>query len=394
MTVLADPVPGTGDPGATTPVLDRESARAFVLRHVAPGAAEFERAAAVPESVLQQMSAAGLWAPFLPAAVGGAGLPMTAVGEIHEEVGRGCSSVRSLLTVHSMLSWTVARWGSDEQKSRWLPDLAAGTLLGAFCLSEPDAGSDATGIRTTATPDGTGWRLDGTKTWITGGMRADLLLVFARLGAGIGAFLVSADAPGVRRRPLPEVMGTRGSMIAEITFTDVALGADALLGPSGFTAGMVLTGTLDIGRFSVACGSVGIIQACLDASAAHAARRRVGGVLVKDLQLVQAKLTDMVTDVRAARLLCQEAGRLKDLGDSSTLMATWVAKYFASTAAARHASEAVQIHGALGMTDRTPVARLYRDAKVMEIIEGSNEVQRTTIAAEAFRAADLPAAGS
>jgi alkylation response protein AidB-like acyl-CoA dehydrogenase len=209
--------------------------------------------------------------------------------------------------------------------------------------------------------------------------------VFARTSSSIGAFLVPRETPGITVRAIPEVLGTRASMLAEVTFTDVALGPEALLGPSGFTAGMVLTGTLDLGRYSVATGSTGIIQACLDACAAYTTRRSVGGSKLRDLQLIQAKVSDMVTDVRAARLLCAEAGRLKDAGESATIMATWVAKYFASTAAARHASEAVQIHGANGCGPDYPVARYYRDAKVMEIIEGSNEVQRITIAAEAYR---------
>lgn len=364
---------------------DRASARGFVDTHIAPWANDFERDGRIPEGVLDRMAEAGLWAPFLPEPVGGLGLPMTDLGEIHEEVGRGCSSVRSLLTVHTMVSWTVQRWGTDEQRQRWLPGMAAGTTLGSFCLSEPEAGSDATGIRTTAVAAGNGFVLNGVKKWITGGQRADVYLVFARTATSIGAFLVPRSAPGVRVRPLPEILGTRGSMLAEVTFSDVVLGADALLGPSGFTAGMVLTGTLDLGRYSVACGSAGIISACLDACASYTSRRTVGGTKLRDLQLIQAKVSDMVTDLRASRLLCAEAGRLKDAGDSATLMATWVAKYFASTAAARHASEAVQIHGANGCGPDYPVARLYRDAKVMEIIEGSNEIQRTTIADDAYR---------
>lgn len=367
------------------PVLDRASARAFVQEHIQPRAEEFDRAGAVPEEVISAIADAGLWAPFLPRSQGGIGADMVTLGAIHEEVGRGCSSVRSLLTVHSMAAWTVQRWGTSEQQQRWLPELAAGRTLGAFCLTEPGAGSDASGISTTATPVGTGWVLDGVKKWITGGARADLFLVFARVDAGIGAFLVPSDSPGIEIRPLPDILGTRGSMIAEIILTGVPVPGEALLGPTGFTAGMVLTGTLDIGRYSVACGSVGIVQACLDASAAYTREREVGGTKLADLQLIRAKMSDMVTDVRAARLLCAEAGRLKDAGDSATIMATWVAKYFASTAAARHASEAVQIHGANGCGPDYPVARLYRDAKVMEIIEGSNEVQRTTIAADAYR---------
>jgi alkylation response protein AidB-like acyl-CoA dehydrogenase len=371
-------------------VRDRASARAFVDAYVAPYANDFERAGAIPEELIERMGSAGLWAPFLPPEIGGQGMDMVTLGEIHEEVGRGCSSVRSLLTVHTMAAWTLNRWGSAAQRERWGYTFASGEQLGAFCLTEPGAGSDAAGIRSTAVGSHGGWVINGVKKWITNGQRADVYLVFARTGGSIGAFLVPRRTPGVTVKPITEILGTRGSMLAEVSFRDVALGPDALLGPAaGFAAGMVLTGTLDLGRYSVASGSVGIIQACLEACADYTARRTVGGSSLRDLQLIQAKVSDMVTDVRAGRLLVAEAGRLKDAGESATLMATWVAKYFASTAAAKHASEAVQIHGANGCGPDYPVARLYRDAKVMEIIEGSNEVQRITIAGEAYREMNL-----
>ncbi|GIH95244.1 acyl-CoA dehydrogenase family protein [Planobispora siamensis] len=371
---------------APVQVVDRRSARAFVDTHVVPYADEYDRIGRVPEDLLRHVATAGLWAPFLPLESGGAGMDLVTLGEVHEEVGRGCSSLRSLLTVHTMVAWTVQRWGTPEQHARWAPELAAGRTLGAFCLSEPGAGSDTSGISTTAVEGGGGWVINGVKKWTTGGQRADLFLVFARTAASIGAFLVPRNAPGVRVTPIEDMLGTRASMLAEISFDDVVLGPDALLGPSsGFTAGMVLTGTLDLGRYSVAAGSVGIIQACLEASASYAAYRQVGGRPLSELPLIQAKLSDMVTDARAARLLLAEAGRLKDAGDAGTIMATWIAKYFASTAAVRHAAEAVQIHGANGCSPDYPVARLYRDAKVMEIIEGSNEIQRITIAGQAER---------
>jgi len=374
---------------AADEVTDRASARAFVQAHIAPYGNEFERAGRLPEQLLERIGAAGLWAPFLPTEVGGAGMDMVTLGHVHEEIGRGCSSVRSLLTVHTMVAWALQRWGSAEQRERWTAALCSGAALGAFCLSEPEAGSDATGIRTSATRSGGGWTLDGVKTWITNGQRADLFLVFARTAGSIGAFLVPRNTPGVTVSAIPEILGTRASMLGTVTFTDARVGPEALLGPSGFTAGMMLTGTLDLGRYSVAAGSVGIIQACLEACAVYSNRRTVNGAPLRTLQLIQAKVTDMVTDVRAARLLYEEAGRLKDAGEASTIMATWVAKYFASTAAARHASEAVQIHGANGCGPDYPVARYYRDAKVMEIIEGSNEVQRITIAGEAYREMNL-----
>ncbi|MEU6852069.1 acyl-CoA dehydrogenase family protein [Actinacidiphila alni] len=366
--------------------IDRDSVRAFVDTHIMPVADAYDRRGAVPEEIQERIGEAGLWAPFYPAALGGQDLDLVTLGQVHEEVGRGCSSVRSLLTVHTMLSWALLRWGSPAQIEQWAPSLATGAVRGAFCLSEPaGGGSDTAGIRTTAVQEAGGWRLNGRKKWITGGQRADLFLVFARTETSVIALLVPRRSPGVRVIPLEDVLGTRASLIAELEFDDVRLGPDALLGPSSFASGMVLSGTLDLGRFSVASGSVGIVQGCLEASAFYTAQRTVGGSKLRELQLIRAKLTDMVTDVRAARLLCHQAGLLKDAGDPATIMATWVAKYFASTAAARHSTEAVQIHGANGMSADFPVARLYRDAKVMEIIEGSNEIQRITIADEAYR---------
>lgn len=374
---------------STTPraaaVLDRAAARAFVDEHIVPFADDWDRAGAVPEHLLEQVAQAGLWAPFLPVEYGGGGVDMATLAAVHEEVGRGCSSVRSLLTVHTMAAWALQRWGSAAQMERWAPQMAAGRVLGAFCLSEPEAGSDTAAITTAAVRTSTGWRLDGVKKWTTGGQRADLFLVFARCESSTIALLVPRETPGVRVRPINDMLGTRASLIAQVEFEDVRLGPDALLGPSSFASGMVLSGTLDLGRLSVASGSVGIIQACLEAGADYSAKRRVGASALRDLALIRAKLSDMVTDVRAARLLVAEAARLKDAGDPATIMATWVAKYFASTAAVRHSSAALQIHGALGFSSGHPTGRYYRDAKVTEVIEGSTEVQQITIADEAFR---------
>ncbi|MGF1660873.1 MAG: acyl-CoA dehydrogenase family protein [Kineosporiaceae bacterium] len=372
-------------PGSAAVVVDRASARRFVDEHVIPRAGEWEREQHIPDPVLDAVAAAGLWAPFLPERFGGRNQNMVTFGEVHEEVGRGCSSLRSLLTVHSMVSWAVWRFGTEGQRADWVPALASGAALGAFCLTEPGAGSDAAGISSTVVPDGDGWRLDGHKKWITNGQRADVLLVFARLDSAVVALLVPRDADGVHVIPMTDVLGTRAAMLAGIRFQGVRLPAEALLGPRGFTSGMVLTGVLDIGRYSVACGSVGIVQGCLEASADYSDQRVVAGSRLSERQLIRAHLSDMVTDARAGRLLCAEAGRLKDAADPRTVMATWIAKYFASTAAARHASSAVQVHGANGFGPEYPVARMYRDAKVMEIIEGSNEIQRETIADEAYR---------
>ncbi|MFC3450204.1 acyl-CoA dehydrogenase family protein [Amycolatopsis speibonae] len=358
----------------------------FVDEEVCPQADAWDRAENIPGDVLRRVGELGLWAPFLPAEAGGAGLDMVTLGRLHEEVGRGCSSLRSLLTVHTMATATVQRWGDDEQRERWLPVLSEGTTLGAFCLTEPDhSGSDSTAAGTVAVAENGVWTLRGRKTWITGGQVAGLFLVFAGTATGMSAFLVPSDHPGVRVTPVRHMLGTTASMLATIEFDDVRLDPSALVGPPGWAAGTVMTGALDLGRYSVACGSVGIVRAALAASAAYTSARSAGGGLLRDLPQIRAKISEMVTARDAARLLCEKAGRLKDAGDPATIMATWVAKYFASTAAAKAASDAVQIHGANGCGPDYPVARLYRDAKVMEIIEGSTQIQELTIADEAYR---------
>ncbi|RDI31659.1 acyl-CoA dehydrogenase family protein [Lentzea flaviverrucosa] len=360
--------------------------RRFVDLEIAPHANTFERAERIPREVLSRVAELGLWAPFLPSEFGGAAMDMVTLGRVHEEVGRGCSSLRSLLTVHTMISASVHRWGDQAQQEKWLQALARGEKLGAFCLTEPDrSGSDATAEGTTAVRDQDGWILNGTKKWITGGQVADLFMVFASTGGGMSTFLVEADQPGVRVTPLPHVSGTTASMLAQIEFTDVRLEPSALLGPQGWAAGTVMTNALGLGRYSVACGAVGIIQAAIEACAAYTTARSAGGVQLRDLPHVRQMMSGMVTARDAGRLLCERAGALNDAGDPATIMATWVAKYHASRAAVQAAGDAVQIHGANGFSPDYPVARLYRDSKVTEVIEGSTQVQELTIAAEAYR---------
>ena len=371
------------EPGVRPATLDRAAARAFVDREVVPVAESFDSAQAIPVEFLTTVAEFGAFGALIPADYGGLGLDLVTVGALHEEFGRGCSSLRSLLTVHSMVSWAISSRGTDEQRDTWLPPMAAGQVLAAFCLSEAAAGSDTQSIAATARPDGKDWIISGRKKWITGGMIADLFLIFARTEAGLSGFLVPRAA-GVEAFPIRDVLGTRASMLAELVLDDVRVPASAHLGPRGFAPGFVMTAALDIGRYSVACGCVGIVQACLEASAAYAQQRRIGGTPLADLQLTQRKIADMVTAAAAGRALCERAGRLKDEGDHATVMATWIAKYFASRAAARSASDAVQVLGANGCTSDYPVARYYRDAKIMEIIEGSSELQQLTIAAHAY----------
>ncbi|MFI9504582.1 acyl-CoA dehydrogenase family protein [Nocardia sp. NPDC052566] len=356
--------------------------RGFVDEFVAPRAGEFDRDGRIDPAVLAACAARGLWGAVLPSAQGGTGTGMTALAELHEEIGRGCSSLRSLLTVHSMVLYALDRWGTEKAKARWKADMVAGNALGAFCLTEPAAGSDFTALEADAERDGDDWIINGHKLWITGGQLADVLLVFARTASGPAAFLVAADAPGVQRIPVHEITGTRGSQLAELVFEDCRVTGDDLVGPIGMGL-PIATGVLDIGRFSVAAGCVGILQACLESCVSYANTRRQGGGLLREHQLVQQLIATIATNTRAARLLVWQAARLKDAGSPDTLMATCIAKQFAATAAVAAANDAVQLHGARGCTDRYPVGRYLRDAKVMEIIEGSTQVQHLLIADDA-----------
>lgn len=355
----------------------RRGFAAWVDREVAPFAGAWDREGRTPRPVVDGMAAEGWLGAVVPPEFGGTGMDAVTFGLLNEELGRGCSSIRSLLTVHSMACHSVVRWGSRAQKEAWLPRMARGELIGAFGLSEPNVGSDAGAIETTARLDGDAYVLDGTKKWTTYGQIADVLLCFGKADGKPLALLVDLRAPGVTVAPL-EVAGTRASMLAEIAFDGVRVPKENRLAGPGFGLAVALS-VLELGRYSVAFGSVGIVRACLDASAAYAATRVQGGSVIAQHQLVQAQLAEMATDYRAARLMCLHAGWLRDQGDAHAGREVFHAKYFASLAATRAALAAVQVHGANGLTDAYPVERYLRDSRVMEIIEGSTQIQQVTL---------------
>lgn len=362
----------------------REEYEEFARRHIVPDADHWDSSATMPEAFIERFAAAGHLGATVPAAYGGGELDPVTVGLLAEETGRACSSVRSLLTVHTMVARAVHRFGTRAQRDHWLPRLASGSSIGAFALTEPGAGSDLQALAATARADGGEYVLNGAKRWITFGRRADVLLVFARLDGKPAAFLVERGTPGLVVRPVEGLLGTRASMVADISLTECRVPVNALLGRPGFGLAGVAADALELGRYTVAWGCVGLSQACLDASLDHAAVRAQSGVPLRQHQLVQRMLADLATQTSAARLLCQQAGWLRAAGDAQAVHATWLAKYFASTAAFRGASDAVQVHGAHGIGSAYPVQRYLRDAKVMEIIEGSTEVQQTTIAHSAY----------
>ncbi|HEX5759078.1 MAG TPA: acyl-CoA dehydrogenase family protein [Thermoanaerobaculia bacterium] len=357
----------------------RAEFRGFAAAEIAPHADAWDRAEAIPRELVDRLRGRGWLGANLAREHGGRGLDMITYGLLTEEIARGCSSVRSLLTVHDMVAHAVARWGSREQRACWLPLLARGEALAALALSEPNAGSDAAAVETTARTDGDAWVLDGRKKWTTFGQIADLFLVFARAEGGPAAVLVERETPGLAVRPLRGIVGTRASMLAELFFDGCRVPKGNLVGRPGFGVSHVAATALEQGRYSVAWGSVGIGQACLDACRGYAAERRQFGAPLADHQLIRALLAEMIVNVRAARLLCLRAGWLRDAGDPGAPAETMAAKYFASTMATRAANDAVQIHGANGLTEEFPVARYLRDARVMEVIEGSTQIQQITI---------------
>lgn len=353
--------------------------RAFVREHIAPHAGAWDRQALMPMTIVEQLRRRGYLGAPLPQEVGGGGMDAITYGLLTEEIGAGCSSVRSLLTVHDMVTIATRRWGTPFLKQELVPRMARAELLAAFALSEPNIGSDAAGVETVARQDGDHWVLDGAKKWTTFGQIADVYLVFARTGEKVSAFLVPADTPGCTRRPLTGMVGTRASMLAEIELKGCRISADYQVGKVGAGFPYVITTALDHGRYSVAWGSVGISQACLDACLDYTAQRRQFGRELREHQLVQRMLTEMIVNTRAARLLCYRAGYLRRSGDPGTVPETMIAKYFASRQAVRAANDAVQLHGANGLSESYPLERYLRDAKVTEIIEGSTQIQQFSI---------------
>ncbi len=353
--------------------------RAFVQAEILPRAEAYDETGVFPPELTAALGRAGYLGALAPAAQGGLGLDLLSFGLLNEALGQGCASARSLLTVHSMVLVSLQRWGSAAQKARWLPGLVSGAQVGAFALTEPESGSDANSLAMTAVLDGESYRLTGSKKWITFGQTAGLFLLFAKVDGRTTAFLIERDTPGLAVVPIAPLAGCRSSMLAELHLEACRVPAANLLGRVGAGWTYVASTALDNGRYSVAWGCVGLAQACLAATVAYAGTRRQFGALLKDHQLIQAMITDMVANVEAARLLCCQAGYLQQTGDPGAPLATSLAKYFAARAAGQVAAEAVQAHGANGFSRAYPVQRHWRDAKVMDVIEGSREIQQLVI---------------
>ncbi|WP_431973612.1 acyl-CoA dehydrogenase family protein [Micromonospora haikouensis] len=346
-------------------------------------AARWDVSGEIPATVRHAMSKQGLMCAEVPSEYGGLGLSSVQNGELNASVGAVCSSVRSLATSTGIAAATVLRFGSAPQRDAYLSPLTSG-VTAAVAFSEAGAGSDLSNLRTTVRRAGDTVEVTGEKVWVTGAAYAGWIVVLGRYEGGGAFVMVPADAPGVRIERVGHPLGCRAAGHSTVRLDGVRLPASHLLGGAGFPISFLATSALTYGRISVAWGCVGIIRACLSASVRHARSRIVGSQPLAEHQLIQAHLAELLTAERLATLACEQASRQCDDRRPEHVMSAVFAKYTASTRAAQASSTAVQVLASAGAADGGAVARAYRDAKVMEIIEGSSEVSQLLLAGQAL----------
>ncbi len=359
--------------------------RQFADEVVRPAAQSLDDTETFPLDIYKRMGELGLFGICVPDAFGGAGLDTLAYALVMEELSRGYSSVADQCGLIELISTLLVEHGSDVQRERWLEDVLKANTLVAYCITEAEAGTDVAGIRTSAERDGDGWRLNGGKLWIHNAPVADVGFVLARTDKhaghrGMSIFIVDLHAPGVERGKKEPKMGQRASQVGALTFNDVRLPADALLGEAG-RGFHIMMGVLDKGRVGIAALAVGIVQAGLEVALDYAQQREQFGQKIAQFQGVQWLLADIAKDVEAARLLVHSASVKLDRGEIAT-KACSMAKCFASDMAVARTADAVQVFGGSGYIRGYEVERLYRDAKITQIYEGTNQIQRLIIARE------------
>ena len=373
----------------------RDAVRRLVREVVVPREEEIDLTDRIPDELRAAAAGMGLFGYALPEEHGGLGVTMSEDVQLAFEFGYTTPAFRSLFgTNNGIAGQVIARWGNEEQKQRWLPQLAAGDLIASFALTEAEAGSDPAGLRTSARRDGDGWVLNGGKRYITNAPIADLFVVFGRSdpaekgGRGISSFVVDATTPGVTVGPHDKKMGQSGAWTAEVFFDDVRVPADALVGEEGRGYAKALT-VLSRGRLHIAALCVGMAQRVLDESVAYAATAKQGGAPIGRFQLVQAMIAETHAELLAARSMVVDVAARYDSGEDTSVGPS-SAKLFCSEMVARATDRAVQVHGGLGYLRTTPVERFYRDARLYRLYEGTSEVQKVIIGGALLRAAGMP----
>ena len=350
--------------------LIRRSAREFVDQEILPHARDWDRDETMDRGIVAKLAEVGFLA--------GWDLDTVSYCLVMEELGRADSSVRGIVSVNvGLVGKTILKWGSEGQQQEWIPRLAAGEALGCYALTEPGAGSDPGSLATRAERDGEGWRISGSKIFITLGTWAAVALVFARTGEGITCFLVPTDAPGFSAHPIKGKLGLRAQDTGELTLDGVRVPAENVLGEDGGGLKVALS-ALDNGRISLAAGCVGIGRGCLEACLSYTRERQQFGRSIASFQLVQELLAEIAVETEAARLLTWRAALAADAGTRHTLESS-IAKYYASEAAVRAANAAVQVHGGYGYIDEYPVGKYLRDARVTTLYEGTSQIQKLII---------------
>ncbi len=363
--------------------LVRETARSFTDNEIVERARENDRNEHFDLELVAKIAAQGYLGAIVPREYGGAGLDYLTYGLVVEEIGRGCSAMRTVISVQtSLVCSAILRWGTEEQKQHYLPKLTSGEWLGCFGLTEPDTGSDAANQKTRAKKTDSGWLINGSKMFISLANHAKLALIFAQTDPelkhkGVACFLVDTDQPGFQPQAIHHKLGLRGSDTAAIGLDDVHATDEQMLGKIGDGFKIAMS-ALDSGRYSVAAGCVGICQGCVDASVKYSKEREQFGRPIASFQLVQQMLANMKVDTDAARMLVWRAGYLKDTGQPNTTE-TSIAKYFATEAANRCANTAIQVHGGSGYVDDYPVERYFRDVRVTTLYEGTSQIQQLII---------------
>jgi len=362
--------------------------REFAEREIAPKAQMNDRAGKFDWDIAKKIFAEGFLGCPVPEKYGGLGMDYVAYGLMTEEINRVCSSTRTLFSVQtSLVALTILKWGTEEQKQALLPKLCNGEYLGCYGLTEPEAGSDAANQQTRAIKDGNDYIISGSKTWISCGTIATHALIFATVDPALGhkgicCFIVDCKSKGFTAQAIHGKLGLRASDTASLFLDEVRVPAENMLGKVGEGFKIAMS-ALDNGRFSVAAGAIGVVQGCIDHCTRYAMERRTFGKPIGEHQQVQAMIADMVADCEAGRLLYLRAAHLKNKNVRNS-RETSIAKLFCGEAANKHAHNAVQIFGGYGFSDEYPVERFFRDAKVLNIYEGTREIQRLIIGQDAL----------
>lgn len=348
--------------------------KTFVAGNVEPFVEQWDLEQRLPNSILTKLAQQGFLGCSLPPEYEGQGWDVVTFGLLNEALGRGSSALTDVLTVQAMVSMTLLKWGTTEQKRKWLPPLARGEMIAAFAMTEPGAGSDLQSLATEFTRKPDGLILDGKKRWISCAQFAAVYLVFGKLEQRPVACLVPRESPGLRVEPITDLMGFRAAGLAQLHFEDVEVPSANLVGKPGFALSHIAPVGLHYGRISTACSALGLLRGCFEESIAHAAKRKIGDKTVGEFGMIRSLIARMGTDLEAASLLCHNACQAEDEHLPEVFEKAFMAKYFTSRAAVRAASDAVQIRGASGCHASSPTSRFYRDAKIMEIIEGTTQI--------------------